>query len=1125
MPGAGASIERALRALEQPGGLAELAAALGLDPVCRDAPELGAPGLADFEFLTRVVVLAERPLVRVLFLHVRGGSLPRALLAVSKRLRSVGGAWTHLLIAADASLRRLALACDGPDGELRHLSLEADSVRETDLETLSELVAEPGEGGVALCLRWSRALDRSRVTARFFADFRAQRAQVAAAWSGIPRGARADRDELALQLLCRLMFLYFLQKHGHLCGDPSYLAHQVERWRRAGARGTFFRRVLRPLFFGALNTRPERRTRFARALGELPYLNGGLFERGPCERRWRELDLPDPLLMVVFERLFERYRFTTRDRSLQLAEGAAAAGVDPEMLGRVFEGLMSPDQRGETGTFFTPPQVVDRLIDSALRAHVAHRLGVSAFTAGTWLDGAVPPPESAALASLLREVRVLDPACGSGAFLLGALSRLARLRARFEGGDPIDIRRDLVARALHGVDLQADAALLCALRLWLALAVPENDERVANLRPLPNLDRRIRQGDALLDPLDLTAGGAFGSFEQSAAADVRVRRAAARLAPLGSRYVLAEPGERERVLRALKVRELKLARVWLNAVRRRCVHRIAELRRRAAQRDLWGEAGVDARAATEALPRVAADLARLDRLDRAVRDTHALPFFSFAVHFAEAALSDGFDLVLTNPPWVRAHNWPASVGRLVRNRYRVCRESGWKLGAALGSGTQAAGAQVDLSLLFLERSLRLLAPRGTLAMLLPAKLFRSLYGGPARAMLLQQTRLTCLEDYSLHQHAIFAADSFAASVVATRAAAATGATAGGEASGTVHVCLHRRRGEPLRFEVEARELSLIPGDDASPWLLVPAAVRRVLRRMQNRGAAAGRRLRIRRGLVTGANDVLVLCDVEPKIGGLAWIRAEGARRAPGSQARRPRRVQRPARAPDFEALVEARAIRPLLRGTDVGQFCFRAPRHVLWVHGDGASAPTPMPRLQKYLERHQQVLSRAAVGAGAHPGRLCGVARDLLGPKVAWQDLALALTAVAVPATVATPLGHLPVIPLNSVYFIPAADDAQALRLAALLNSMPVRVFARCIAERAKDARFRFFAWTIGVLPLPPAWETSPALLTVSREAHAMGGMDAERSGALAACVAAMYGLGQDDLAALAEFDLWLSGR
>src|SRR5690606_11107222 len=194
--------------------------------------------------------------------------------------------------------------------------------------------------------------------------------------------------------------------------------------------------------------------------------------------------------------------------------------------------------------------------------------------------------------------------------------------------------------------------------------------------------------------------------------------------------------------------------------------RARELRARAADTDLFGEPARHASAARTALPAL---LRRRDEL-AAFRDdlasARSVPFFSYRVHFAEPAA--GYDVVLSNPPWVRSHNWPATVRQVLRERYAVCTDAGWPAAGAAGDATRAGG-QVDLSLLFLERGVRLLAPGGTLGMLLPAKLIRSLYGAGARSMLLTGTRLASIEDHSLDQRSIFHADAFTATVVATKA--------------------------------------------------------------------------------------------------------------------------------------------------------------------------------------------------------------------------------------------------------------------------------------------------------------------------------------------------------------------
>ncbi len=1131
MPETG-GFEDILRRLRRRDRVGSLVAALGLEPRLDPVPadgwfEIGLAG----DGVRSAFVVAERGSLRVLLLELTGEPSSVEIARMARGIRARDVARQHLFLVAGVAYRRILLACFGLEGELRHLTIERANVRRTDVEALDEMVAAEREGGLALAVRYARALDRSRVTRQFFDDFAGRRARVAVAWTGLPKDARADREQLALLFQCRLMFLYFLQRRGHLAGDASYFANLWNSWRRgadraAGRRAkgrtkrpTFFRAVIEPLFFGALNRRPADRDAAARSLGDVPYLNGGLFERHALERRHTRLDIPDSVIGDVLDGLFERYRFTTRDAAEELIDGAVDAGVDPEMLGKVFEGMMAAGRRGDTGTYYTPAAVVDRLVGRALgiyvaeRARLTHERALRIIAHGATV---LEPHERPAVKDALREVRVLDLACGSGAFLLGAMSRLARLRSELCGAGGGDLRREIVGQSLHGVDLQADAALLCALRLWLALAI-EADRSSGAVPPLPNLDRRIRQGDALLDPLDVSEGGAEGGGpDRGAALDARVRGALRVLAPAGAQYLTAEPAERERLKRRLARCERELAGAWLAALDERIARQIAEQKSVAAMRDLWGDEVPECAVARAAVPGLENRRAELRSLMDALEESGTLPFFSFRVHFAEAI--DGFDLIISNPPWVRAHRWPAAVGRLIRRRYLVCREPGWRYGAALAGAPVAAGAQVDLSQLFLERSLNLLARGGVLAMMLPAKAFRSLYGAPARAMLLRETKLSAIEDHSLDQRSVFQADAFAGAVVASK----TENLRSDASVAPVDVTMVRRGVSAIHFNVPQHELPLFAGDLQSPWLLVPESVRRALRKMQAAGPPLGTipGLRVRRGVFTGANHVLLIREAMPRISRLCHIRAGGffdsGRETTGLSA-------------SYEAIVEAEGLRPLLRGCDVSAWRYRIASYVVWVHDDTGEPGVAPPRLRRYLARHDAALrARSGLRPGRPPGTLFRVSAAALGHKVVWHDLAETLNAVAVPPTIRSPLGEQhPVVPLNTVYFIATPDAEHALLLAAYFNSLPVRTFARAIAERAKDARFRFFAWTAATLPLPANWRgqhDASVLIELSRTAHANGEIAPADAAELDRRVSNAYGLGADDVRALSDFDRWLRG-
>src|SRR5690606_29851478 len=445
-------------------------------------------------------------------------------------------------------------------------------------------------------------------------------------------------------------------------------------------------------------------------------------------------------------------------------------------------------------------------------------------------------------------------------------------------------------------------------------------------------------------------------------------------------YLTAGPEEKPELQRRLANAEAGLAGAWISALDRRLGAVARELRADAATRDLFGERPPEARAAEAALEQTTARQAELGRLRTSLEEAGALPFFSFGVHFAEAA-ERGFDLVLSNPPWVRAHRWPAALRSLVRRRYAVCRSPGWRRGAELAGAPAAAGAQVDLSLLFLERSIRLLAPGGALAMLLPAKVLRSMYGAGGRRLLLAETDLVALEDHSLDQRAIFRADAFAAAVVARKRPGAAGGgdgarglagdgrlrggpaavvavpdgdpaspgqnpDAAGRSSGeTCRVTMTRRGVPPLCFEVRQADLPLVPGDPDSPWLLAPPDVARALRRMQAAGPPLGAdaALRVHRGVVTGANAVLLVREAKPRLGDLASIRAEGyaAARADGRGRTEARR---------YEAVVELDALRPLVRGADISAWRCRTASWVVWCHDDAtAAARSAPPRAARYL--------------------------------------------------------------------------------------------------------------------------------------------------------------------------------
>ena len=636
---------------------------------------------------------------------------------------------------------------------------------------------------------FDRALDRESVTRLFFQRFRAAVSDVEAALAETGEPADAIAGE-ALLILSRLLFLCFIQEKGWLNGERRFLvdrlAHETKRGRE------FFSGVLQPLFFGCLNTPVHARTLAARKLGTIPYLNGGLFEPSAFERRHPKLHLPNELLQRVIEEVFEKFDFRIDETD------SAGTHVDPEMLGKVFESLMAADERALSGSFYTPKEVVDILTERAVTE---------------WLgDGGV---------ERLEQITVLDPACGSGAFLLSALATIERHYKRLLGDAvPGDLRQRIVSRNLFGVDLKPEAVRLCELRLWLAI-VATTSEPPEQVQPLPNLDRNILQGNSLLSPTDFLGDARADLYAQWMVA-LHAQR------DLLDRYRSASHVQRPALYRVIRGNDQRIASELLakaiDAAEEELAHLVAP------QRDLFGRAiPVDAEVAKALQERIANCRAMLDRVEEGTLD-----FFAYDVHFAHVMADGGFRVVVGNPPWVRNNRIEPRAKKMYADRYALFR----------GHGDATAFHQPDLAVAFFERALQLTAPGGMVALLMPAKIANAAYAAPLRRAAKRQARIVAIDDWSddPRRHRWFEADTFPLGIVLAKdgKSAAVQVTAGGES-----------------FAVA--DLSI-----GSEWALVPPEVAAIARRLREQHPSLERALRRKpfMGVKTGDNRSFFLTDAE-----------------------------------------------------------------------------------------------------------------------------------------------------------------------------------------------------------------------------------------------------------------------
>ena len=1052
-------------------GLLTLAGALGFDgaALVLDADTRGNLGVPDIAGDVRL--MRGRGALRALLVLAPSDTPLRALLAqlassLSRRTSHV--LWT--VIAASGSGDEAGIACwtaDQRQPRLAALLIRPSRVVASDAETLCALEAASEGDDLLVHTRWCELLGRAALSHRFY---RTLEQRIAALAGSLPRMPEPDRAELALLCASRLLFLSFLQAKGWLDGDRGFLVNRFDACMASG--GCFHERVLQPLFFGTLNTPLRRRAAAARAFGAVPFLNGGLFGRTPLERRHARARFSDEALGELFAQLLGAYRFTAREEQAPWSEVA----IDPEMLGRAFESLMAERERRVSGAFYTPQPLVAQVADRALVAALASDVLSVACVENALRGDPLPAQAARLLRERLHALTVLDPACGSGAFLVYLLERLTHLHVI--AGDcrgVAAVRREVLTRAIHGVDVNPTAVWLCELRLWLSVVIESDEARMSAVPPLPNLDCNVRVGDTL-------AGDAFDEPPALVGPPVALAR-------LRERYVRASGARKTTLRRALAREEAKraIATIDFHLLRVGAQRRENLLARRSP--DLFGERD----RAVEQSPQDRRELrdraAALRRERRRIADGGALPF-SFPTHFAHVHARGGFGLIAGNPPWVRLHNIPAAARDALRSRYTVFADAAWEPSSGAPRGRGFA-AQVDLAALFVERSIALAGDGGAVALLLPAKLWRSLSGGGVRRFVAERSEIRRIEDWTDAPCAFDAAVYPSVLIVTRRSALERRAMS--DNPGSVHVdaeaaCAIRRRTLNVEWRVTPRSVRLDPDDAASPWLVLPNEVRAAFDTLRERGhpLAAGRLGRALLGVKCGCNEAFLVNHT----GGDRVLAAVECRGRRGS--------------------LERELLRPLLRGESLQ--AWRVPpssRAIVWTHAEsGPPLGTLPPAAARWLAPWRRRLrARSDLrGTGSWWMLFRTESADCARTRVVWSDFGRAPRAAILPA------GD-PTVPLNSCYVLPCADPVDALALAALLNSPLAAGFLNAIAEPARGSWHRYLAWTVELLPIPREWARARSILAPLAE-RALLGQPPTRSDLLAAACRA-YRLKQEDIAPL----------
>lgn len=529
---------------------------------------------------------------------------------------------------------------------------------------LSELDASGRIPVLEVAQRMQSALDVETTTKRFYKSYQEQHEQLLQAIEGIDDDR--DRRWYASVILNRLMFVWFLQKKFFLNGgDADYLRHQLQASQKRG-KDRFFGEFLSALFFDAFAKPVGDRPPATRALtGEVPYLNGGLFLHHKLEldehanpRLGTTLKIADAAFEGVFT-LFASFSWHLDD-----TPGGDSDEISPDVLGYIFEKYIN---QKAFGAYYTRPEITSYLADRSIHALILERINQPAMP-----ELGLPAIEFANVSDLLAKmdartairlvnevlpsITILDPAVGSGAFLVAALKSLINVyyavvgRAKLNASEELArwlkgiedahpsveyyIKRRIVSDNLYGVDIMEEATEIAKLRLFLAMV--SSVRKVEDLEPLPNIDFNIMPGNSLVGLMRVD--------------EHEFNRKQDDLFKPPFRRLLDEKNRKLDVYRHAaddigKVADLRAVRDDIDTEMRYATGVLNEL-----LRDQFESLGVKYEQATWDATKQKLGKPKKRRIERADIDTQH-PFHWGYMFDEVMQRRGGFDIILANPPW------------------------------------------------------------------------------------------------------------------------------------------------------------------------------------------------------------------------------------------------------------------------------------------------------------------------------------------------------------------------------------------------------------------------------------------------------------------------------------------
>lgn len=550
------------------------------------------------------------------------------------------------------------------------------------------------------------------------------------------------------KLLGRIVFLQFLEKKGWMgCdantqdwtgGNPRFMYQLFEDFSQPEK---FHSQCLTKLFFETLNTKRSNDVFEVKGLNgklngsRVPYLNGGLFEPEK-NKATLEIDFPADFFKELLE-FFDQYNFTIDENSPDDHE----VGIDPEMLGHIFENLLEDNR--DKGAFYTPKEIVQYMCKESLIQYLLNTFqeqkDIEQFIRFHTVSPLLAEKESAVLLNKkLDDIKVCDPAIGSGAFPIGMLQEIFEAK-RFiypylktnQDFKPAEVKKNIIQNSIYGVDLEKGAVDIAQLRFWLSLVVDE-----LNPHPLPNLDYKIMQGNSLLEHFEGIELGKVALFEEP---KVRIieptlfeepkadygfsKENRTNIKELIADYFKVEEKAQKTAIhkqidsivmdhidKSLEFFENKLL-IEIATYEKQLESKTSNLSK--AQKDQYFQKSKEVKEVEKRQAQLQSKTAARKRLLE-FENTDERPYFLWHLYFMDVFEQGGFDVMIGNPPYIQLQKMGKETD--------ILQEAGFETFARTG----------DIYCLFYEKGFDLLKKGGTLTYITSNKWMRGGYGKSLR---------------------------------------------------------------------------------------------------------------------------------------------------------------------------------------------------------------------------------------------------------------------------------------------------------------------------------------------------------------------------------------------------------